>query len=111
MWKPRAGAFAHAAEHRDFQLGLQFLMAWPALPDASRMIEARKADIEVDAAEAELWAAKLRRPSDGVTSRSVIGSPRSPRRSSSDDRHSSRSFGRRAPVAITAAGCPCFPGG
>ncbi|MDB5441069.1 MAG: hypothetical protein JWM33_3496, partial [Caulobacteraceae bacterium] len=49
--------------------GLQFLMAWPALPDASRMIEARKADIEVDAAEAELWAAKLRRPSDGVTSR------------------------------------------
>jgi hypothetical protein len=54
-------AFAHAAQHRDFQLGLRFLMAWPALPEASRMIEARKEDIEVRAPEAELWAAKLRR--------------------------------------------------
>ncbi|THD60811.1 DUF6880 family protein [Phenylobacterium sp.] len=54
-------AFAHAAEHADFQRGLQFLMAWPALPEASRMIQAREADIKVDASEAELWAAKLRR--------------------------------------------------
>jgi hypothetical protein len=54
-------AFALAAEHQDFGLGLRFLMAWPALPEASRMIEAREDDIEVDPAEAELWAAKLRR--------------------------------------------------
>jgi hypothetical protein len=54
-------AFALAAEHRDFQLGLQFLMAWPALPEASRMIQKRGDDIKVDAPEAELWAAKLRR--------------------------------------------------
>ena len=54
-------AFAHAAQHPDFQLGLKFLMAWPALPEASLMIEARKDDIDVDAPEAELWAAKLRR--------------------------------------------------
>ncbi|HEY1562964.1 MAG TPA: hypothetical protein VGF71_19040 [Caulobacteraceae bacterium] len=54
-------AFAHAAEHPDFQLGLQFLMAWPALPEASQMLQARQGEIKVDAPEAELWAAKLRR--------------------------------------------------
>jgi hypothetical protein len=54
-------AFAYAAGHSDFQLGLQFLMAWPALLEASQMIQAREEDINVHAAEAELWAAKLRR--------------------------------------------------
>jgi hypothetical protein len=36
-------------------------MEWPALAEASRMIERRADDIEVDADAAELWAAKLRR--------------------------------------------------
>jgi hypothetical protein len=54
-------AFAHAAGDPNFQRGLQFLMTWPALPEASRMIEAREDDVEVDTPEAELWAAKLRR--------------------------------------------------
>jgi hypothetical protein len=63
-------AFAYAARYPDFQLGLRFLMAWPALPEASRMIQARDDDIKVDAEEAELWAAKLRRrgglPAPGI---------------------------------------------
>jgi hypothetical protein len=54
-------AFAQAAGHRDFAAGLRFLMAWPALPEASRMIEARQDEIQLEAQEAELWAAKLRR--------------------------------------------------
>jgi hypothetical protein len=54
-------AFAYAAQHPDFSLGLRFLMAWPALPEASRMIQAREGDIQIEAEEAELWAAKLRR--------------------------------------------------
>jgi hypothetical protein len=54
-------AFAHAAQHPDFQRALQFLMAWPALPEAGQMIMAREDDIKVDATDAELWAAKLRR--------------------------------------------------
>jgi hypothetical protein len=56
-----ARAFAYAAKHPDFQLGLQFLMGWPALLEASQMIQAREDEIKVDAPEAELWAAKLRR--------------------------------------------------
>jgi hypothetical protein len=82
-------AFKLAAEHPDFAAGLRFLMAWPALPEASRMIQAREEDIQLEAEEAELWAAKLRRRypaaahlllrapprrlSDGASSRSVIG--------------------------------------
>jgi hypothetical protein len=54
-------AFAHAAQNADFQLGLRFLMAWPALLEASQMILAREDEIKVEAPEAELWAAKLRR--------------------------------------------------
>jgi hypothetical protein len=54
-------AFAYAAQHPDVRSGLHFLMSWPALPEASRMIETREGDIQVDAEAAELWAAKLRR--------------------------------------------------
>jgi hypothetical protein len=54
-------AFAYAAEHEDFQRGLAFLMAWPALAEASAMIQARADEIEVDAERAALWAGKLRR--------------------------------------------------
>lgn len=54
-------AFASAAEHEDFERGLRFLMAWPAWPEASRMIQAREDDAVLDPAEAELWAGKLRR--------------------------------------------------
>lgn len=54
-------AFAHAAKDADFARGLRFLMAWPTLPEASRMIQAREDDIQVGPEDAELWAAKLRR--------------------------------------------------
>ncbi len=54
-------AFDVAAKHPDFGAGLRFLMEWPALSDASRMIETRAADVEVLPDAAELWAAKLRR--------------------------------------------------
>lgn len=54
-------AFAVAAAAADFQKGLRFLMEWPALGEASRMIERRRDDIQVDPELAERWAAKLRR--------------------------------------------------
>jgi hypothetical protein len=54
-------AFAIAASYPDFEAGLRFLMGWPALADASRMIEARADEIQVDSEAAELWASKLRR--------------------------------------------------
>jgi hypothetical protein len=53
--------FAIAAAYPDFEKGLRFLMDWPALADASRMIEARADEIQVDPEAAELWASKLRR--------------------------------------------------
>lgn len=53
-------AFALAAAHHDFGRGLAFLMEWPALPDAARMIQARPEEIRVSAENAELWAARLR---------------------------------------------------
>ena len=53
-------AFGHAARHPDFQRALQFLMEWPALPEAAGMILARPDDVEVSAEQAELWAARLR---------------------------------------------------
>lgn len=56
-----AQAFAYAAEHADFERGLEFLMQWPALADASRMILSRPDDIKVAPEKAELWAGKLRR--------------------------------------------------
>lgn len=54
-------AFAYAAQAADFADGLRFLMDWPALPEASRMIQTREDDIKVEPEDAELWAAKLRR--------------------------------------------------
>jgi hypothetical protein len=54
-------AFALAASTESFQQGLSFLMAWPALPEASQMVQARESEAVVDAPEAEVWAAKLRR--------------------------------------------------
>ncbi len=56
-----ARAFDIAARHGDFAAGLRFLVEWPALSSASRMIEARSADIHVAPETAELWAGKLRR--------------------------------------------------
>jgi hypothetical protein len=53
-------AFDHAARHPDTQRGLQFLMEWPALPEAATMIEARADELRVSDAQAELWAARLR---------------------------------------------------
>jgi hypothetical protein len=53
-------AFEHAAAHADFQRALQFLMDWPALPEAAQMIQARAHDIRVEPELAELWAARLR---------------------------------------------------
>jgi len=53
-------AFAHAAGHPDFERALQFLMDWPALAEAARLIQARGGDIQVSHEAAELWAAKLR---------------------------------------------------
>lgn len=54
-------AFAFAAHHQDFSRGLAFLMEWPAVAEAGRMIEARPDDIRVTVEQAELWAPKLRR--------------------------------------------------
>jgi hypothetical protein len=54
-------AFGIAAGHADFEKGLRFLTDRPAPADASRMIEARSDDIQVDPDLAELWAAKRRR--------------------------------------------------
>jgi hypothetical protein len=54
-------ALEAAANHQDVRGGLRFLIEWPALAEAGRMIEARADEISVEAEEAELWAAKLRR--------------------------------------------------
>jgi hypothetical protein len=54
-------AFAHAAAYADFEAGLRFLMEWPALPEAARMLEQRSDEVQVRPECAELWAAKLRR--------------------------------------------------
>ncbi len=53
-------AFAYAAEHDDAARGLQFLIDWPALGQAARMIDARIDDIHAPPEQTELWAAKLR---------------------------------------------------
>ena len=54
-------AFAIAAAHPDFQLGLSFLMEWPAVAEAGRMIEARPEDIKATPEQVELWSPMLRR--------------------------------------------------
>jgi hypothetical protein len=53
-------AFEHASAHADFQRALQFLIEWPAFPEAAQMILTRPDDVRVDPELAELWAAKLR---------------------------------------------------
>lgn len=55
-----AKAFDHASRHADFERGLQFLMAWPALAEAARMIQGRPDDISLSVEHAELWASQLR---------------------------------------------------
>lgn len=55
-----ARALDHARGHPDFEAALRFLMEWPALVDAARLIQSRVDDIKVDPDDAELWAAKLR---------------------------------------------------
>jgi hypothetical protein len=52
-------AFAYAAGHPDAQKALAFLMDWPALPEAARMIEARGGEISVGVDQAEVWARRL----------------------------------------------------
>lgn len=51
--------FATAAEHLDPDRGLALLMAWPALPEAARMIEARVGELRLAPEAAQAWAAKL----------------------------------------------------
>ena len=59
-------AFEIAAGYPDFGAGLSFLMNWPALPEAGRMVERRCDDMLVAPPDAELWAAKLRRRFPGA---------------------------------------------
>ncbi len=53
-------AFVYAAGHGDFDRALRFLMDWPALGEAARLILARPDEVKVDAETAERWAAALR---------------------------------------------------
>jgi hypothetical protein len=53
-------AFALAAAHPDIELGLRFLLDWPALPAAARMIATRADELRLSAEVAESWASKLR---------------------------------------------------
>ena len=54
-------AFEHAARWPEFARGLGFLMEWPALPEAARMIERRAGEAGgVGLQLAELWAGRLR---------------------------------------------------
>ncbi|WP_299538569.1 DUF6880 family protein [Phenylobacterium sp.] len=52
-------AFAYAAAHADVEKALAFLVGWPALPEAARLIAARGDEIKVGAETAELWARRL----------------------------------------------------
>jgi hypothetical protein len=52
-------AFAIAAAHPDAMKGLAFLMAWPALPEAAAMIEARAPALSRLHEDAALWIARL----------------------------------------------------
>ena len=54
-------AFGYAARHKDFTAALNFLMAWPALPEANAMILARRNEVQLPPDKAELWAGKLRK--------------------------------------------------
>lgn len=54
-------AFAHAAAWPDPMPGLDFLMTWPALPEAARMITARADALRGGSPHLELWAGRLAR--------------------------------------------------
>jgi hypothetical protein len=54
-----ARAFDFAALHPDFRRGLRFLMSWPALAEANRMILSRPDDVQASPDEAETWASNL----------------------------------------------------
>lgn len=54
-------AFAHAAAYPDPMPGLDFLMNWPALPEAARMVQARADAIRGGSPHLELWAGRLAR--------------------------------------------------
>jgi hypothetical protein len=53
-------AFDHAASHANAMTGLRFLLDWPALPQAARMIVARADEVRIGGDEAEPWANQLR---------------------------------------------------
>jgi hypothetical protein len=53
-------AFDFAARHPDATRGLRFLIEWPALPEAAKMIAARADELSPAPAEAEAWAGRLR---------------------------------------------------
>ena len=53
-------ALDHVRGYPDFEAALRFLMDWPALVDAARLIQARPDEIKLDPDAAEAWAAKLR---------------------------------------------------
>lgn len=53
-------AFAHAARDIDMMRGLAFLMDWPALPEAARMVMARGDELKGPSALLETWASRLR---------------------------------------------------
>lgn len=48
-----------AASHRKFGVALEFLMNWPALPEASAMILARRGEIDGEPEELVEWASRL----------------------------------------------------
>ncbi len=52
-------ATAHAFAHRDFYAALTFLMEWPALPEAAKLIAARRLEINGAAEDIPLWAERL----------------------------------------------------
>jgi hypothetical protein len=53
-------AFAHAARAVDMMRGLTFLMDWPALPEAARMVTTRGEELKGPSALLESWASRLR---------------------------------------------------
>lgn len=55
-----ARAFEHAAGHADADRALAFLIDWPALPEAARLIEARADALTFSGGQVDLWAERLR---------------------------------------------------
>jgi hypothetical protein len=53
-------AFAYASGHADLDRALGFLIDWPALAEAARLIQARADELQPPPDKAEAWAARLR---------------------------------------------------